>query len=352
MSLRRIDLARRGRPLPTSVRWAAAIATAVALAGEAAAQTAPAQPATADTAASARPLVEVLTGLARAEYEAGLVLFQDRDYANAIIKFERAYELSQKQPRVLWDIALCQWHLKRYSQVLATIEELLRERGPDLSPQERQDAEALIQATKPYVSRLDLLVSEKGAAVFVDGRAVGTTPLERRVLLDVGERNIRVAKPGFKDVAITRKVVGGGETALSVVLEKEIHRGRLIVAAEPDDLIAIDGRVVGRGGWEGSLPSGGHTLRVTAPGMLAHQAEVMLKDDQVRRIDVRLTPRNDGGFERWLWAGGGAALLAGAVVAGALVFLPEPPVPGSVEPRTVRVAGRGGGLALRFGEPR
>ncbi|WP_437661610.1 PEGA domain-containing protein [Sorangium sp. So ce1182] len=294
----------------------------------------------------------MLTGLARAEYEAGLVLFQDGDHANAIIKFERAYELSRKQPRVLWDIALCRWHLKRYSEVLATIEELLREGGPELSPQERQDAGALLQATEPYVSRLQLLANEKGAAVFVDGRPVGSTPLDKRVLLDVGKREIRIAKRGFKDVTITRTVAGGGETALSVVLEKEIHRGRLIVTAGPGDLIAIDGSVLGRGAWDGPLPSGGHTLRVSAPGMMAHQAEVMLKDNQVRRIDVRLTPPTEHGLARWMWLGGGAALLAGAVVAGALVFLPEPATPGTVDPRTVRVAGRGGGVVLRFGEPR
>ncbi|WP_438013954.1 PEGA domain-containing protein [Sorangium sp. So ce315] len=340
-----------------SVRWAAALVTVLASAHEAAAQPARAQPVPAETAtsgapASSKPLVELLTGTARAEYEAGLVLFQDRDYANAIIKFERAYELSGKEPRVLWDIALCQWHLKRYSRVLTTIEGLLHGGGPDLSAQERQDAEALIQATRPYVSRLELLVNEKDAEVFVDGRPAGRTPLDKRVLLDVGQREIRVSKRGFKDVTISRKIAGGGETALVVVLEKEVHRGRLIVAAGPSDLIAIDGRVVGRGAWEGELPSGGHTLRVTGPSMLAHQAEIMLNDDQVRRVDVRLTSRPGDGIERWLWAGGGAALLAGAVVAGVLVFRSEPPTPGTVEPGTVRVASRGGGLVVRFGEAR
>lgn len=318
----------------------------------AAAQPVPAAPAASGAAASTRPLVEVLTGTARAEYEAALILFQDADYANALIKFERTYELSGEEPRVLWDIALCQWHLKRYSRVLATIEKLLRQRGPDLSLQERQDAEALIQATKPYVSRLELLVSEKDAAVLVDGRPEGKTPLDKRVLLDVGQREIRVSKPGFKEVTLTRTIAGGGETALVVVLEKEVHRGRLLVTAGQDDLIAIDGRVVGRGAWEGSLPSGGHTLRVTSPGMLAHQAEIMLKDDQLRRVDLRLTPLPGGDLERWLWAGGGAALLAGAVVAGALVFRSEPPTPGSVEPRTVRVAGHGRGFSMRFGDSR
>ncbi|MGK3992650.1 PEGA domain-containing protein [Sorangium sp. So ce1024] len=309
-----------------------------------------AQPAQSGANASASSRIQALTGVARAEYEAAAILFKSGDYANAIIKFERVYELSPKQWWLLWDIALCHHHLRRYSRVIATAESLLEKGGANLSPEERKAAGDLIEATGPYVNRLDLRASEADAAIFVDGRQVGTTPLQKRVLLDIGRREIRVSKPGFKDVTITQEIAGGGETALSVVLEKEIHRGRLSVVTKPNGLIAIDGKIVGLGSWEGPLPSGGHTLRVTAPGMLAHQSEVMLKDDQVRRRVVELEPIDV--LPRWLWVGGGAALLAGAVVTGVLVFRPEPPAPGTADPRTVRVAGHDGGLVLRFGASR
>ena len=39
-----------------------------------------------------------------------------------------------------------------------------------------------------------------------------------------------------------------------------------------------------RARWEGALPSGGHTLRVSAPGMLAYQAELTIEDDKARRV--------------------------------------------------------------------
>ena len=347
----------RERCAPSIRRGIAPLAVVLALATtfDAVARAAPQQQssttgATGATGATAppRPVTAVLTGAARADYEAGLVLFQDHDDANAIIKFERVYELSG-EPRVLWDVALCQWHLRRYSRVIATVEKLLHDGGSSLSAQDRKDAEDLIEATKPYVSRLDLRVSGEGATVLVDGRKVGVTPLRERVLLDVGQREIRISKAGFREVKVVREVSGGGDTALSVLLEKEIHRGRLSVDTGPEDFIAIDGKILGRGAWEGALPSGGHTLRVTAPGMLAHQAEVMLQDDQARRVSVRLTPLARDELARWLWIGGGAALLAGAVVAGALVFRAEPPTPGSVEPPTVQVNSRGGGIVVGFG---
>jgi hypothetical protein len=295
-----------------------------------------------------RPLAEVLTGAAKAEYEAGRILFQDGDHANAIIKFERSYELS-RDPRLLWNAAFCYKNLKRYARMLAMLEKYLRDGGPLLTPQDRQEATALIETISAFVSRLDLHVSEEGAAVFVDEQQVGVTPLRDPVRLDVGPRKIRIFKPGFKELVVVREVVGGGEIALAAVLEKEVHRGRLIVAAGAQDFIFIDSRMVGRGSWEGWLPSGGHTLRVTAPGMLAHQTEVILQDNQVRRLDVRLKADPPDNLARWLWIGGGAVLLAGTVVAGALVFSPEPPVPGNVSPGTIQVAGHSAGFPVRFG---
>jgi len=299
-----------------------------------------------------RPLFEVLTGKAKAEYEAGRILYRNNDYANAIIKFERSYELS-REPRLLLNVALCQKNLKRYARMLATLEKLLRDAGPQLTAQERTQVTELIEAVQPFVSRLEIQGGEPGAVVLVDEEEVGTLPFSAKVMVDVGPHKFRVSKPGYKDFIVPREVAGGGVVTLTVKLEKEVHRGRLVVRAGSGDFIHIDGRMVGRGTWDGQVPSGGHTLRVTAPGMLAFQKEVMLQDDQMRREDVRLTPEPPPDrTERWLWIGGGAALLAGAVVAGVFLFQPEPPVPGNTSPFTTQVAGGNRGLMLRFGGSR
>ena len=34
--------------------------------------------------------------------------------------------------------------------------------------------------------------------------------------------------------------------------------------------------------------TGGHTLRVTAPGMAAYQSEVVIQDEKLRRVVVQL----------------------------------------------------------------
>ncbi|NUQ78536.1 MAG: PEGA domain-containing protein [Polyangiaceae bacterium] len=282
-----------------------------------------------------KTLSETLTGMAKAEYEAGKILYQAKDFGNAIIKFQKAYELSS-DPRLLWNIAICQKELRRYTKMLATIQKLLADGGPMLSEQDRQDAAAIAKTVETFVSPLKLTVNEPGAEVTIDGERVGTTPLPGPVLVDVGTRSIRIAKKGFKERTESLLVAGGAEIALAVRLEKEIHRGRLIVEARPEDMIYLDGKAVGRGKFDGSVPSGGHTLRVTSPGMVAHQSEVLIEDDKTRRIPVYLEKQSDS--SKWLWIAGGAALLIGAAVGGAFLFQPsDNVVEGTIEPNIIEI---------------
>src|ERR1700759_4037610 len=60
-----------------------------------------------------KPLSDSLTGLAKAEYEAAKILYGTKDHAKAIVKFGRAYEIS-REPRLLFNIAVCQKNLRRY----------------------------------------------------------------------------------------------------------------------------------------------------------------------------------------------------------------------------------------------
>ncbi|WP_438029368.1 PEGA domain-containing protein [Sorangium sp. So ce233] len=326
----------RGKHLAQGWRAVAAALSVGLATGVAAAQPAPAAPArpapTAPAAsvqpapaAAEKPLSESLTGMARAEHGAGTALFKDGDYAGALARFERAYELSRDH-RLLWNVALCQKNLRRYAKMLATLRRMEVDAGAALSARDKQDIADLIQAAGAYVSHLEITASEPGATVFVDDEPVGTTPLAAPVPIDIGERRIRVSKPGFVDFVRQEKVVGGGRIALVARLDRAVHRGRLAIAAGNDDLIALDGKVVGKGRWEGSVPSGTHALRVTAPGMTPHEVSILVRDEELRRIDVSLERAPErGGAGRWLWIGGGAALFAGALVAGALLFEPGTP---------------------------
>lgn len=282
-------------------------------------------------AAPARPsLSESLTGEAKAEYEGGKILLTARDYEAALVKFEHAYSLS-KDPRLLWNAAICQKELRRYSRMLRTIERYLSEGAAVITEQDKERAAEIIKTVQAFISPLKLTVSEEGASVFVDGEQVGTTPLRRVVLLDVGRRTVRVSKAGFRDTERSVTVIGARDVALDLQLWKEVHRGKLTVTAGPRDFISIDGKMVAQGRYEGSLPSGGHTLLVSADGMAPQQSEIVIQDNQARSINVALNPQPEPSDpSKWLWLVGGAAILGGAAVVGALVYKPNEGVPGTI----------------------
>lgn len=319
---------------------ATTIVTMLALTAPAFAQTGPA---TKTTASAPAPLADALTGQAKTEYDLGKILYRDGDYGGASVKFAHAYELS-KDPRLLWNVAACEKNQRHYVRTLELLRQYKDEGGATLTDKEREDADKLIEVIGPFVSTVTVVVNEPGATISVDGVAVGTSPLEAPVKIEMGDRVFTVTKPGFHTETRSEKLAGGAESSLDFTLEKEVHQGTLVVKAGPKDAISLDGKVVGAGSFEGVVASGGHTLRVTAKGMRPYQAEVLIKDNERRSVEITLDPEKSGSTA-WIWITGGAVVAAGAIVGGYFLFKPGDPVitPGTIEPGSVQVKG------FRFG---
>lgn len=283
------------------------------------------EPAPVPTAPPAPPsLGDALSGDAKADYEAGKLLFVDGDFAGALVKFTAAYEKA-KEPRLLWNMAACEKNLRHYSNVLVLVRQYLAEGDALLTPADRTEADALLKTLEPLTVQLEITVNEPGAKIFVDERAVGESPLARPLVVDLGVRKIRVQKDGFEEAK--EAVVAGDNprVKLAMSLEKIVHEATLSVVAQGRDEIYVDGALRGIGTWKGIVPSGGHTLRVAAPEMRAYQAEVVLRDKETRNVTVTLEKevKPSAAVPAWVWIGGGALVLGGAAVAGYFIFKPE-----------------------------
>ena len=294
------------------------------------AATAPPAPPPPPAPAGAKPLAESLTGAAKEEYDAGRLAFSAGDFATASVKFGAAHEHSN-DARLLFNMAVCARRLNKWSRVLVYLQRYKKEGGVLLSDQDRKDADELIGAVKPFVSPLKLTVDPPGAKVFLDDEQVGVSPLEEPVLVDAGQRRIRVSKQGYQDFQRVEDAPGGKEIAAAITLKPA--KGRLAIGAAATDSIAVDGNVVGVGRWEGELPSGSHSVRVTGKGMRPQNQEIVVKDDETRRLDITLT--SDASTPLWMYVGGGV-LAAAAIGGGAYLLLRDdkketsPPVPGTL----------------------
>lgn len=310
-----------------SVRVQAAEPPAVPTAGEA-------KPS--DTPAGAT-LADSLTGLAKADYIAARVLFQDGDYPSALVKFESAFSAS-KNPLLLWNMAVCEKSLRHYARMLGLLERYRVEARDKLGEADLKEVDGLVESVKSLVSPLDLTTNEAGADLSVDGLSIGVTPLAKKPLLDVGEHVLALKKKGFKERSERIKVTGGAPISLAWPLDREVHEGLLSIHAGTTDSIFVDGKVVGTGRYEGKVSSGGHSLRVTAKGFRAHSSEVLVQDGETRRVDVSLE-KEASGIPAWAWVAGGVLLASGAAVGGYFIFKPgdaQPSVIGTMDPGTVQ----------------
>jgi PEGA domain len=234
-------------------------------------------------------LADTLTGEAKADYESGKLLYGDGDYGGARVKFQAAYDLA-KDPRLLWNMAVCEKGQRHYAKVVGLTQKYLTDGGELLSQDDRSEAKDLLDAIESFTVALTLSVNEAGAEVAIDGEPIGTSPLAGPSVVDIGTREISVTKPGFKPFHSSVPVGGQKQASLQVTLLAELHAGELNVAVEQGGSISIDGKPVGRDHFAGKLKSGGHTLRVEAPGMVPYQSEVVVQDNEKRRIDVVLEP--------------------------------------------------------------
>jgi len=170
------------------------------------------------------PLSESLTGDAKAAYEGGKLLYGDGDFAGARVKFQAAYETT-KDPRLLWNVAVCEKGLRHYAKVVELTKKYL-EAGSDLITEaDRTEAKELLNAIESFTVELTLDINEPGAEVWVDGERIGNSPLEKPITVDIGARDINVQKPGFRAFRGSFPVGGQKQTTLKVTLEREIHEG-------------------------------------------------------------------------------------------------------------------------------
>jgi hypothetical protein len=261
-----------------AIAWAAVAAVCVA-SGSAQAQ---------NRAARAKPLAQSLSPDARRDYDAGKLLFEDGDYGTALLKYQAAYDATH-DPRLLWDVAVCEKSLRHYARAIEVLARYVTEGGELLTAGDRRDAQELTRAITPFTATETLHVSQDGAEVRIDDKVVGASPLAGPVVLDIGTRHVRVHKDGYRTWDRQVPVGGSAPTTLEVPLDKE--GGHIDLRVPSGATVEIDGRSVGQGPTISlDLDVGPHALRLTAPRMRPIMTDLVVEDGKTRSLDLQLEP--------------------------------------------------------------
>jgi hypothetical protein len=274
-------------------------------------------------------LASALSGEAKGEYEQASKLFRTGDHAGALRSYTRAYEL-QADPRLLYNMAVCEKSLRHYAKAIPLVTEFLERGASLLTAAQRREAEEFARALRTLVGEVTLECSPPEATILIDE--------ERReeacrspILLDAGDHRVRAESPHHLPQLLTVNVPGGGARQVAVLLKPEPKQGKLTILAERESAITIDQQQVGYQSWSGVLPAGDHTLRVTAPDRVPHEATISLRhdDDQTLHITLEEEPAP---IWPWIVGGAGVVVLAGAATGAYFLLRPgtEEPIEGTL----------------------
>ena len=293
-------------------------------------------------------LSETLTGDTKADYLTGRQLLAEHDFEGALARFIRVYA-QVPDPRVLANIALCETRLSRCARAITLFGEALSTGGSLFSPSQTADIRSMVQDCNSHVGRLRVIGAPAGATIEVDdARPEPAAQGSSDFVVDAGTHRVRVTLAGYRDFVASIAISAGARASLTARLQRAEALGTVVealgamaVRATPEATIAVDGRAVGKGRWEGRVAPGMHAISITADGMQTYRADVRVSENQTRTLDVTLAAAHDA--SPWMWAAAGGVVLAGIVVAIVSVFHPADPV----GPSSATVSTPQGGLRRR-----
>jgi len=173
-----------------------------------------------------------------------------------------------------------------------------------------------------------------GAIIEIDGKQVGTVPLDDSIVLLPGQHTLKVHLRGYTEYLDTFTVAPGEEVELEIDLIPYAGIVR-VNTTEAGATVKIDGKVEGVTPFDKDIPVGKKQLLVTRPGFYDDVRELDVRAGETYNVDVVLKamPKKDTDeaafYEKWwFWTIVGVAG-AGAATAIALTSGGEakPPTP-------------------------
>src|SRR4029079_18450407 len=111
---------------------------------------------------------------------------------------------------------------------------------------------------------LTVSVNEAGAAIELDGKPFGTSPLPKPKRMTVAEHRLRVTKAGFGPFEQTISARSGHDERVDVKLAVEVAAGHVAIREQSgrEVHVFVDGEDRGKAPWEGELPEGDHAIEL------------------------------------------------------------------------------------------
>jgi len=264
---------------------------------------------------------------AREHFNRGVALLDDSQFAGAVAELEKSRALRETAP-VLFNLGLAYRGVGKYVDALDHFKRFLNVKDDVKHQKMAALAKTLISELEAALVHVEVRVTGGATSVRVDGKQVATGDGTHQAVLDPGKHDFEADREGYVSAHTTLELKAGARVDVSLDADEIPRPSRISIEATPAQAeIWLDGKLVGRGRYQGETASGTRLLRVTAPGHLSADRTLRVGPGSRQQVSIALTAEQSRPITKqwWFWTGS-AAVVAGAVLA-AVLMQPEKPTP-------------------------
>ncbi|HVH43998.1 MAG TPA: PEGA domain-containing protein, partial [Labilithrix sp.] len=230
----------------------------------------------------AQPASDAKASLADADKAA-----KAKDWATAARSFDAANK-AQPSSEALEGLANAHYQGGQLGDAHTAYQEWLDKYGAKAPAAKKKLAETRLKELGDKTGAVTISVNEPGAAIVVDDKSIGTSPLSGPVRLTAGPHRVKVTKDGFVAFDQSPNVAAGTTTTVQATLTSSASKGKLTVrekAGKPVR-ITVDGVDMGPAPWTGEVDPGQHDIGVRGVGLVATPQKVTVERGKAQEIEL------------------------------------------------------------------
>lgn len=262
---------------------------------------------------------------------ADVLMDQDR-YADAIVLYQRAYELSS-DPALLYNQGRALEALGDYPAALEKLEIFERDASPTVRAKV-PGLHELIVDLRGRISTLVVRTNAPAARLLVRQKDEGIINVEKRLSTRAGAASVEIDAEGYETFRRDVELSAGATIVVEANLIAKKRDALVVVRTTPSADVLFDGKPLGRAPLQVRATAGPHELVARAPGYYEERVPMTLALGDRRDVDLELRSTPGIASKWWFWTGIGAVVLGG-VAAAIVVTREKPHSTGSFSPSSV-----------------
>ena len=262
---------------------------------------------------------------------ADALMEQDR-YADALVIYQRAYELSS-DPALLYNQGRALEALGDYANAVDKLEAFDRDAPPAIRARV-PGLHELITDLRGRMATLVVRTNAPAARLLVRQKDEGIINIEKRLSTRAGTASVEVDADGFEPFRRDVELSAGATLVVEANLVAKNRDALLVVRTRPGALVLFDGRALGRSPLQLRATPGEHELVARADGYYEERVPMTLALGDRRDIDLEMRSTPGLLSKWWFWTAIGV-VVAGGVITAIAVTTERPHTNGSFDTPSV-----------------